>query len=182
MMEVDWLQWAVASAVLMAAVCGGAWAGYLSGRSGHGRARAFGMAMGRSSLLIFATTAILAGGLAHYELRKEAMEFRNHVELKDPTGWSGLRLEHDEWWAWEVDRHNITHWCNCPRCWPDHFRNPTTIVNHALGRATIWAFLAPVFCLAGIIPAMIACAFAYNFGVQRRIQSQWGSKQTTAVA
>jgi hypothetical protein len=78
-----------------------------------------------------------------------------------------------------VRRHNITHWCNCPRCEPDAYTNPTSVVNRAMGRGTIWAFVAPVFCLAGAVPALIAAAVAYNFGSRRRIEEEWWKSQAS---
>lgn len=180
MIEIDWLQFAVAATLCMAALVGGAWSGYVGGRSGHGRLRTFGRAVGRSALLILATTAVLAAVLAHHELRVEAREPGNRVEFKDPAGLTGLKLDHETWWEGEVARHNITHWCNCPRCWPEYSSNPTNVANRAMGRATIWAFLAPVFCLFGAVPAIVAAAFAFNFGARVSIEQRWQREQRTA--
>lgn len=180
MMEIDWLQLAVASTILMAAVGSGAWAGFVGGKRGHGRKKTFVRAVGLSALLIFATTTVAAAVLAHLELRKEAQEIGNHVSLKDGHGIHGLELDHEAWWEGEVRRHNITHWCNCPRCEPEDFYNPTNVVNRAMGRATIWAFIAPVFCLAGAIPAVMSAAIAFNFGVRHRIQKEWWTQQGKA--
>lgn len=173
MIEIDWLQFSVAATILMVSVGGGVWVGFLGGKQGHGRFRTMGRAVGRSALLIFAGTTILAGVLAHHELGEEAREIGNYVEFKDLDGFHGLKLDHEEWWAAQVRRHNVTHWCNCPRCEPEDDYNPTNVVNRAMGRATIWAFLAPVFCLAGAIPAMVSAAFAFNFGVRARIVERW---------
>lgn len=140
----------------------GAAAGFRGGKHGTGLPRTMLSAVVAQVFAVFAVTAILAAAFALPGVRRVASDHFAHKPAPDG-------------------------FCMCVECMPDllisepsppihdaHGRNlithhdPKWLYEPALTQGAVWGFLAPVFALAGALPAAIGGFITYNLGAARR--------------
>ena len=196
MNDFDWVQWGIVSAMGMAASGGGAWAGFQGGKAGKSLRRILFAAAGRGAFCVFVLSLVTATVIAHYELRELGRPLgrpmthmlspyplsgmdegpRQYITWADDQGLSGLELDQEGWLAAHYDGHGLG--VQCGECRGRIYYNPSEVTRLAMAKGAIWAFVAPVFCLIGTIPAMITATMAFNFGARKRLAAEVWREQS----
>lgn len=185
MIEVDWSEWWLISAIAFVFLMIGGVTGFRAACGAMSLRQGLARAMRNGALAVVLGAIVSAIVVSHVRLWLLGKDTRHRVHMRHPlldfvsvdqNGiHHGLELDYEGYW----NRHSYgcgNCWWTCSPAWCGA-ESPTElnwIVDKEIARGAVWAFLAPMWIIFGSIPLLGAATVGFSMGAVRRIPAMEG--------